>query len=172
MKKSHIKSVVVLFSVCFFVALVLTAVNVVTEPIILDSKLQAETASLKNVLPDSDGFDKVDTLEGTPETVSGIYKDRNGTGYAVTLSTASQYSKENMQISVGVGRDGIIKGVEITVYTESKDFGKDFPKSFIGKGKDLTGIETVSGVTYSSKAFIGAIGDAFKALELLEDDNE
>ena len=169
MKKPYLKSVIVLFFVCFLVASVLTAVNYLTEPVILDAKLEAETASLKNVLANSKGFDKANITDGLPEGVSGVYVDRGGTGYAVTLYTASQYSKDNMQISVGIGKDGIIKGIEITAYYESKDFGSEYPKSFIGKDKSLTGIDTVSGVTYSSKAFISAIENAFTATELINE---
>lgn len=169
MKKPYLKSVIVLFFVCFLVASVLTAVNYLTEPIILNAKLEAETASLKNVLPNSKGFEKAKTDDGLPEGVSGIYIDKGGAGYAVTLYTASQYSKENMQISVGIGNDGIIKGVEITAYFESKDFGSEYPESFIGKDKTLSGIDTVSGVTYSSKAFISAIQNAFSAIELINE---
>ncbi len=169
MKKPYLKSVIVLFLVCFLVATVLTAVNFLTQPVILDAKLEAETASLKNVLPNSNGFQKAEIEDGLPEGVNGVYIDKNGTGYAVTLYTASQYSKDNMQISVGIGKDGIIKGVEITAYYESKDFGKDYPKSFIGKDKNLSDIDTVSGVTYSSRAFISAINNAFSAIELINE---
>lgn len=169
LKKPYLKSVFVLFFVCFLVASVLTAVNYITEPVILDAKLKAETASLKNVLPDSKGFERVEIEGGLPEGVSGLYTDKGDSGYAVTLYTASQYSKENMQISVGIGKDGIIKGIEITAYYESKDFGSEYPKSFIGKDKTLSGIDTVSGVTYSSKAFISAIENAFSAIEFIKE---
>lgn len=169
MKKPYLKSVIVLFAVCFLVAAILTAVNYLTAPVILDAKLEAETASLKNVLPNTKGFERAEIKEDLPEGVSGVYIDKGGAGYAVTLYTASQYSKDNMQISVGIGTDGIIKGVEITAYYESKDFGVDYPKSFIGKDKNLSDIDTFSGVTYSSKAFISAINNAFSAIELIDE---
>ncbi len=69
-----------------------------------------------------------------------------------------------MLISVGIGTDGVIKGIVITAYTESKDIGADYPQKFVGKDSSLEGIDTVAGVTYSSRAFIDAIKDAFNGL--------
>ncbi len=163
----YFKSITVLFSICLVVSLLLALINFITTPIIEETKLKAETKSLVEVLPNSGDFEKLELSDNVPETVNAVYKDKNGTGYAVTLATSSQYSSSDMLISVGIGADGIIKGVKITAYTESKDIGKDYPQSFVGKDSSLTGIDIVAGVTYSSNAFKDAIKDAFLGLDAL-----
>ena len=163
----YFKSITVLFSICLVVSLLLALINFITTPIIEETKLKAETKSLVEVLPNSGDFEKLELSDNVPETVNAVYKDKNGAGYAVTLATSSQYSSSDMLISVGIGADGIIKGVKITAYTESKDIGKDYPQSFVGKDSSLTGIDIVAGVTYSSNAFKDAIKDAFLGLDAL-----
>ena len=161
----YFKSITVLFSICLVVSLLLALINFITTPIIEETKLKAETKSLVEVLPEAGDFEKVELTDNVPETVNAIYKDTKGTGYAITLATSSQYSSSDMLISVGIGSDGVIKGIKITAYTESKDIGDDYPQSFVGKDSSLSGIDIVAGVTYSSNAFKDAIKDAFTGLD-------
>lgn len=167
MKNIYVKSVTVLFTICLTVAVLLALVNSFTAPVITEAQKKAETASLAEVLPEATDFEKLSLADGTPETVSGIYKDKGGSGYAVLLATSSQYSNGDMLISVGIDSDGTIKGIKLMAYTESKDFGADYPDSFIGKDSALSGVDTVAGVTYSSSAFINAVRDAFTGLSAL-----
>ncbi len=160
----NIKSITVLFSICLVVSLLLAVINFITAPIIEETKLKAETASLSEVLPEAEKFEKLELNDSVPETVNAIYKDKNGAGYAVTLATLTQYSSSDMLISVGIGSDGTIKGIMLTAYTESKDIGADYPDKFVGKDSSLQGIDTVAGVTYSSRAFIDAVKDAFTGI--------
>lgn len=163
----YLKSISVLFSICLVVALLLALTNYITAPIIEDAKLAAETKSLVEVLPEAEKFEKIEISATVPETVTAIYKDVSGKGYAIALATSSQYSSSDMLISLGIGSDGVIKGVKITSYSDSKPLGEDYPKSFVGKDASLTGVDIVAGVTYSSNAFKGAISDAFTALNAL-----
>ena len=165
----YFKSITVLFSICLVVSLLLALINYITAPVIEQTKLKAETASLTEVLPDATEFEKIELNDSVPETVNAIYKDKNGAGYAITLATITQYSSSDMLISVGIDNDGIIKGVALTAYTESKDIGADYPGKFVGKDSSLEGIDIVAGVTYSSTAFKDAIKDAFTGLEAVKD---
>ncbi len=163
MKNDSIKSIVVLGSICLVVAILLSAVNYVTAPIIEEAAGAAASESLKVVLPDATSFEEVALPEGTAETVTGIHKDVGGSGYAVTLSTSSSYSQSPMTFTVGFGVDGKIVAVEMTNYAETKDFG-DYPQSYVGADSALGGVELAAGVTYSSTAFKAAVEDAFAAL--------
>ena len=69
-----------------------------------------------------------------------------------------------MAITVGFGADSKISGILLTNYQESKDFGADYPATYVGQDSALGGVDTVAGVTYSSKAFKDAITDAFNTL--------
>ena len=98
------------------------------------------------------------------ETVTGIYKETGGRGYAVTVETTSSYSQNPMTFTLGVSEGGKIIGVAVTNYSETKDFGS-YPETFIGKDSSLEGVDVVAGVTYSSNAFKDAVKDAFAAVE-------
>ena len=45
----------------------------------------------------------------------------------------------------------------------------DFRDQFVGKDSSLSGVDTISGATISSKAYIGAINDAFAAYEIAKE---
>ncbi|MBR3594471.1 MAG: FMN-binding protein [Clostridia bacterium] len=169
----YVKSVTVLFSICLVIALLLAAVNFITAPIIEEAKKKAETESLSTVLEGAEDFEKYDLTDGVPETVTAIYKETSGLGYAITLSTKSQYSEDNMLITVGIGADRIIKGIKITNYTESKALPESYTQSYVGKDSNLENIDTYAGVTYSSRAYKDAISDAFAGLDtVLEGEKE
>lgn len=164
-----VKSVIALVAICLVVTLALSAVNYVTAPIIAENNANAVQSSFGEALPGADGFEEVEPAADAPETVKGIYKENNGIGYVVTLETTSQYSESPMGITVGIGTDGIIKNIVLTNYAETKDFGADYPATYIGQDSALSGAELVSGVTYSSTAFRNAVADAYTALFAVAD---
>ena len=162
--KDNIKSIIVLPLICLVVASLLAAVNFITAPVIEKNALLKEQESLRKVLPDSGLFEKIELSDNVPATVKGIYAEEDGKGYAVTLETSSSYSQSPMTFTVGISADGKISGIEITNYSETKDFGK-YPEDFIGKDSSLEGVDLFAGVTYSSTAFKEAVKDAFAAVE-------
>lgn len=164
-----VKSVISLVVICLVVTLALSAVNFVTAPIIQENNAKAVQGSFAEALPGADGFEELAPAADAPETVKGIYKENNGLGYVVTLETTSQYSESPMGITVGIGTDGIIKNIVLTNYAETKDFGADYPATYIGQDSALSGVELVSGVTYSSTAFKNAVTDAYTALFAVAD---
>lgn len=165
-----VKSITVLTAICLIVAIILSGVNYVTAPVIAENQANKANESLIVVLPDAESFEEIAIPEGSPETVTGVYKDTAGTGYAVTVSTSSQYSSSDMQFTIGVGSDGKIVNISLTNYAESKDFGTDtYPQSYIGQDSALSGVDTVAGVTYSSAAFKNAVADAFTVLLSVSD---
>ncbi len=162
--KENIKSVVVLTAICLVVAALLAVTNFYTAPIIEEHKANAANESLTIVMPDAAGFEEIPLAEGTPATVKNLYKETSGLGYVAILGTTSQYSSGEMGITVGFTSDGKISGISLTSYMESKDFGSDYPETYIGQDSALGGVDTVAGVTYSSVAFRDAISDAFSVL--------
>lgn len=164
MKKDYIKSVVVLGTICLIIAVALAAINYVTAPIIADNAERAVKESLGAVLEGAEDFEEIELPSDAPETVQTIYREQSGKGYAVALATTSSYSGSPMTFTLGVGADGKIAGVKITNYAETKDFGAAYPESYIGADSTLSGIDLVSGVTYSSTAFKNAVSDALQTL--------
>ena len=162
--KDNVKSVVVLTVICLVVSALLAVTNHFTAPIILANKAAAATKSLTQVMPEGKNFEKLELPADVPATVTDLYQETSGQGYVVMLSTSSQYSADNMTFTLGVGTDGVIKGVALTGYYESKDFGEDYPQGYVGADSALNGIDTFAGITYSSTAFKNAVSDAFAML--------
>ena len=163
--KNGIKSIIVLTSICLVITLLVALTNSFTAPVIEQNKQAASTESLKQVLEGAKGFDKLEKPEDAPDSVQDIYMETSGLGYAVTVAVSSSYSASPMLYTVGISADGIITGIVITNYTESKDFGKDtYPKTYVGMDSALNGAELVAGVTYSSTAFKQGVEDVFDTL--------
>ena len=162
MKNDNIKSVVVLFACCLVVALLLASINTVTAPIIEQNNQSAQFAALEGLIPDAQ-YEEKTGLEGIPETINGIFVDKNGGGAAIVFSATSSYSSGPMQYAVGIDSDGKILAIKKIAYMESKDFGS-YPESFVGKEyAGIDSVEAFSGVTYSSNAFKASLKDAFTA---------
>ncbi|MBQ9106909.1 MAG: FMN-binding protein [Clostridia bacterium] len=172
MKNPFVNSVVVLTSICLIASVVLAVTNMVTAPVIDAAQEDATAQAMKRVLPEAKSFVEV-MPDGAAETVKSVNKDTGGKGYVVTLSTKSQYSKSDMQIAVGVSADGKIVDIEITNYAETKDFGEEYPKDYIGKDADtLSSVDNVAGVTFSSSVFKDALNDALEAYTLVSGEEE
>ena len=132
----NLKSIIVLPAICLCVAAILAAVNFITAPVIERNALIAEQESLRVVLPDSEIFKELELSENMPATVTGIYEEESGKGYAVTIETKSSYSQNPMTFTIGIDTEGKITGVEITNYSETKDFGA-YPETFVDKDASL-----------------------------------
>ena len=162
MKNDNVKSVVVLFACCLVVALLLAGVNTITAPIIDQNNQNAQFAALEGLIPDAQ-YEEKTGLEGIPQTINGIFVDKNGGGAAIVFSATSSYSSGPMQYAVGIDADGKILAIKKIAYMESKDFGS-YPESFVGKEyAGIDSVEAFSGVTYSSNAFKASLKDAFTA---------
>lgn len=163
--KNGIKSVLVLTSICLITTLLVALTNHFTAPVIEKNKADAANQSLVQVLTGAKEFDKLEKPADAPESVQDIYMETSGLGFAVTVSVTSSYSKSPLLYTVGVSNEGVITGIVITNYGETKDFGKDtYPKTYVGMDSALNGAELVSGVTYSSAAFRQGIEDVFAVL--------
>ena len=163
--KENIKSVVVLTAICLVVAVLLAYTNSITAPIIEANKAAKASGSLLEVMPEATGFENItETLANLPATVKEVHKETSGLGHVMILGTTTQFSSDEMGITVAIGADGKISNVLLTGYYESKDFGADYPVTYIGQDSALGGVDTVAGTTFSSTAFKDAITDAFNVL--------
>ena len=176
MKKTNTsaKSIIVLVSICLIIAAAMAAVNMVTAPRIEEQQRQKEQQALSAVLPENDGFDKVE-IESLPESVVSVYRDKDGDGYVVMLSIKGYDSSNPMSVAVGFGNDERICGcVVISATGETSGIGSkvtlpDFTGQFDGKSEGLEGVDAISGATVSSQAFIDAVKNSFAAVKLAKE---
>ena len=165
MKKS-VASTVVLVAICAIMAILLALTNAITAPIIQKNQEAAANEALLVVMPEGEGFEKMDISSYTlPETVTEVYKEAKG-GYVVTLTTAGYGS--GFVIMCGVSADGTVTGAVCLASTETLGHEKTFGESFTGK--DATGVDavdTISGATKTTGAYKNAIKDALNTAIIL-----
>ena len=147
-------------------------VNAVTAPIISANESSAAYEPLFAVMPEAENFELLydaadaenSTLTEVPETVKAVYAETGGLGYAVELSTTQGYTGEAIEFTLAINGEGIITASQLKSYPETKDFGAEYPGTYVGQDSTLAGVQLVAGVTYSSAAYKNAVNDAFTAL--------
>ena len=171
-KTGFAASALVLVLIFAVFALVLFGINIFAAPLIAANGSAQQFAPLYSVMPEAKGFELIydandsaaSALVDVPETVQAIYSETSGLGYAIRLSTTQGYTKEPIEFTIAIDAEGKISGTELTAYPDTKDFGADYPGSFIGQDSALGDVGLVAGVTFSSSAFKNAVSDGFAAL--------
>ncbi len=165
MKKS-VTSTLVLFAICAVMAILLALTNSITAPIIKQNQDAAANEALLEVMPNGEGFEKMDlSAYELPATVTEVYKEKNG-GYVVTLTTTGYGS--GFVIMCGVSADGTVTGTVCLASTETLGHEKTFGANFVGKdaaGVDAT--DTISGATKTTRAYKNAVKDALNTAIIL-----
>ena len=166
----NVKSIIVLV-LCLALSLALiSGVNIHTAPIIEANAGAAEFEPLYAVMPEAQGFEVIYTAGGetalvdVPETVQAIYSEASGLGYVIRLATTQGYTGEAIELTMAVDAEGKISGIELNAYPETKDFGAEYPATYLGQDSAMAEVSLVAGVTYSSAAFKNAVADGFNAL--------
>lgn len=167
-KNDFVKPILVLTLICLVITAALAITNQKTAPVIAQTERAKAEAAQKEVLPDADSFKQMELAE-LPASVKAVFKADNGAGYVFML-TAKGYGGE-MSLICGMDADGLITACKTLSQSETQGLGSkttlpEFRDQFVGKDSSLSGVETISGATISSKAYIGAINDAFAAYEI------
>lgn len=165
MKKS-VTSTLVLFAICAVMAILLALTNSITAPIIKQNQDAAANEALLEVMPEGEGFEKMDLSSyELPATVTEVYKEKNG-GYVVTLTTAGYGS--GFVIMCGVSADGTITGTVCLASTETLGHEKTFGANFVGKdAAGVDAVDTISGATKTTQAYKNAVKDALNTAIIL-----
>ena len=169
MNKDFIMPIIVLSLICLFVSGALAVVNNFTFPVIKNAAAQRAAAARKEIIPHADGF-KPENTEGMPRTITEAYKATNNTGY-VFMVTVPGYGG-NLNMICGIDNDGKVIKTQVLSHTETKGmtdavFSDPHESQYIGKDKNLHGINAVTGATISSNAYKNGVRDAFAAFEIV-----
>lgn len=164
--KELLKPVIVLTVICIITSGLLGATYNVTAPLIAESEKNASDAAMEEVLPAATSFTEVqvDNIEGLLIAA----KDEGGAGWAFKVQDKGFGGA--YVVMVGISSDGTITGTKLLDNEETPGLGSktgmpSFTDQFVGKDKGLENIETITGATISSKAFIRAVGTAYSAFE-------
>lgn len=168
--KDFVKPVLVLTLICLFISAALAFTNQKTAPIIEEAELAKAEQARRDVLPEAGDF-KLLKLEGLPSTVTEVYKAENGAGYVFMLKTKGYGG--DIKLICGIDSEGRITDTNTLSQSETKGLGSritqdDFREPYRGEDASLAGVETISGATISSSAYLNAIKDAFTAYEAVK----
>ena len=176
-KNDTLKSIIVLVSICLVIAAAMAGINMITKDKIAAVQAEKEAKALEAVLPENAGFEKLEDTLDLPATVSAVYRDKDGEGIAMLLSASGYDSSNPISIAVGFDKDGKIEKCYVISCTgETSGIGtkvknESFLSQFDGKG-DMGGVDTISGATISSSAFLSAIEDAFDVIKTINTNAE
>ena len=107
--KKNVKNLLVFVCICSVIALLLATTNFLTAPIIEKNQNAAANEALLVVMPDGQGFESVDlSAYKLPATVTEAFRETDGHGYVVKLTTAG-YGND-MVIMCGVNENGVVTG--------------------------------------------------------------
>lgn len=175
-----VKAIALMVAIVLVFSAAMFGLNFYTGPLIEANNAGAVYGPLLAVMPEGASFDGEaqiyaadgsvpTTLTDVPAAVTAIYKEATGMGYAVKTTATSQYSKEPMEITLGVDAEGKIIKVQIDSYndTESYDFRAKDPgylDTYVGKDSALADVGLVAGTTFSSTAFKQGVSDGLNAL--------
>ena len=181
-----IKNTLILTAITLISGLLLGMVYEITKDPIAASQEKARQEAYKAVLKEADSFadyadfDEKEVAKAVKDisgcTVNGVAeaKDNSGEtiGYVVTATSSEGYGGD-IQISVGIGNDGVVEGVEILSISETAGLGMKateakFRDQYVGKTVEAftvtkTGassdeeIDALSGATITSNAVTNAV---------------
>ncbi|MBO5407980.1 MAG: FMN-binding protein [Clostridia bacterium] len=147
-----------LFVICLVIALGLSALNYVTEPVIAQLTETAKKEAMASVLPGCE-------LTKANDNVYIGTTDGKTVGYAVNVITQEGYGGA-IEMIIGFDANFNMTGVEYISMSETPGLGtrakeESFTSQFIGQpAKAFEEIDALTGATVTSKAVNGAINQA------------
>ena len=162
MKKTVVPALI-LTAICLVVVSLLALTNLLTAERIAAEEKLATTRAAQSVLSEASTLSEI-TEEGYLGFI-GYDEEENVVGY-VFVHSAKGYGGDVTAI-VGVDMNGCIAGVVLKAPDETPGLGANVAKEsytsqFIGKS-DASGVDAVSGATYSSKAAEAAVKAALES---------
>ena len=165
-----VKPVLVLTCICLVVAALLSSVNGMTAPIIIENARVKAENTRKEVLPGAGSFTEID-CDLQALDITGAYKEDAGLGYVI--SSAHKGYGGQVTVTLGISPDGKIIGMNVDVPSETTGVGskagrEDYVARFIGLSGDASSVDTISGATYSSTAVRNGVNAALAAYDAIK----
>ena len=173
--KKHLKSIIVLTSICAVIAILMALTNYITAPIIEVQEEETKKATLTEVLPGGEDITEIEDFntkyQGISSAVTGIYASSNG-GYVISLKVNGYGS--GMKIMVGIDETGTVVGAKcIDKGGETKGEEETYGERTIGYNIDtIDVVDTVAGSTKTTAAYKKAVKIALQTVEILRNGGE
>ena len=166
-----------LLIITIIAGVILGVVNGVTREPIAEQTLKEATAARQAVFPEAVSFQQMDI--DIPEEfaiIKEVYEalDADGNSIGITAAVVTKGYSSGLNLSIGIGADGFVKGVNLGSNNESPGFGSRAPEELLPQfdtGKtyeqpfqvvknpveDNNEIQAISGATITSKGIINAV---------------
>jgi len=172
MKRTYVMPLVVLTVICLVASVALALMNNVTSSVITDASNRRAKQAMSEKIPDATGFDPIDLelYETMPSTIKEIYKTTNDIGY-IFIAAAGGFNGD-ITVICGIDPNGRIISTSTLSHTETVGIGtiieqESFLSTFTGLDNALEGIDTVTGATISTRAYIRIINDIQAAFVII-----
>lgn len=174
--KSKLMPSIVLSAICLVVALLLSAINLVTAPVIEEQQRKKAEAALAEVLPDGENFETVTIMDENGQLLAGLpttLKEAKSCDKGYVFQLVVTGYKPGLTIMVGIGSDGKITGAKHIASNETYGFEDQLNSAYVGKDADSISKIIASGATansLTSQAYYTAMTDALAAFAALTSD--
>lgn len=178
--KDVMKIALRLIIITLIAGLLLGLTYAVTKDAIANQEKIAAQAAREKVLASADSFEIMDIASKATdkyEAIKEVYigKDAQGEDAGATVNLIVNGFNPNLNITVGISKEGVIEGVEIGSLEETPGLGAkaqddSFLSQFKGKGDLLsvvktapakdTDVQAITGATITSKAVTNAVNTA------------
>jgi len=162
-------------------ALLLSAVNSFTAPVIAENTVKKTNEAMKKIMEDADSFERAKYIltEDTADVTDVYIAKKNGVDEGVCVLVSPKGYGGSIDMIVGIGIDMLVTGVDIINQSETAGLGarvveEDFRIQYVGKGivdkvvkndaKDNE-INAVSSATITSKAVTKGVNEAVTIAE-------
>jgi len=160
--------------ICLVVSGALAIMETITSPIIISAAAERAQEAMNAKIPAAEGFEEIELyrFDGIPSSVREAYRTTNDVGY-IFIAVVNGFSGD-ITVICGVDNDGRIIACATLSHTETKGIGtilemESFLGPFRGLDSQLEGIDTVTGATISTRAYIHAIEDIMEAFEIIKE---
>lgn len=166
--KSKLLPSVVLGVICLVVALLLAAVNSVTQPLIENAQEQKIQDTLSKVLPEGKNFKEIE-IDGLSELITAAYCEDGG-GYVFQMEVTGY--KPGLVILCGIASDGNVRGADFITSKETLSAEVGLGEKYIGQNFDSFTPELITSATKTTTAYAEAIRTALDAFQILSEQED
>jgi len=172
MKQNFVIPILVLTVICLVVSGALAVMDSFTAPIISEANAQRAAEAMNAKIPHAEEFELIDIVGlGLPQYIKEVYRTTNDVGY-IFIAAKNGFSGD-ITVICAINNDGRIIATSTLSHTETVGIGtviedEKFLNPFSGIDQDNLGnIDTITGATISTRAYIEIIREIFAAYHII-----
>ncbi|MDR2600670.1 MAG: FMN-binding protein [Oscillospiraceae bacterium] len=172
MINTFVKPILVLTAICLVVSGALAYVSSITTPIINAADSERAYIAMNEKIPNATGFETINLADynDMPKTIKQAYRTSNDVGN-IFIAAINGFSGD-ITIICAINSTGEIMAVSTLSHTETQGIGtiieqEPFLDTFKGIDQNLAGVDTVTGATVTTRAFIHAVEDVMTAFWII-----